>query len=634
MITQGELMLIDDLIYPDAKKTFMIGNQAIARAVLESDVKVTAFFPGSPTNEILDTLYMLSGKFEDLKMEVSANEKVALETAAGAAMVGVRGFTSMKSVGLNVASDTFFTLGYTGVNAGLVLLIADDPHAHSSQSEQDGRYYAEAAHVPMLEPSSAQEAYEAVKYGFELSEKYEVLSLIRTTTRVNHQSSNVEIGQLDRTQLEKRSWKDVHKKFYTLGARARELKKNSLKKLNSIQEDFEESTLNKVLEGEGSTGIITSGVSYLHVLEALDVLDLDMPVLKIGTTYPLPENTIMDFIDGVEQVIIVEELMPYLEDRITQLAKNSGLEIRGKRSGDFGMVGEYDVPCVVKGISKVIEKDPPKDYDKFVKKAEEMKGILPKRTPIFCAGCPHRATLWALQQAIKDKDYVFNNDIGCYSMFLLEPYEITDSLLCMGSSLGLSSGMQHVLDEKVIAMIGDSTLFHAGLPGLANAVHNKHDLTLVVLDNSVTAMTGQQPNPGSDFGPDEVTEIDIEAVVKSLGVEKVKKIKAFEPQDNTDDINECIGYDGVSVIISEGPCALYHDRLKRKQGEPIIPNRVDDDTCRSIYKCIIDFYCPAIELDMDSSHTEIKKDICDGCMVCAKLCPIDAIGSTGGEKDE
>lgn len=627
-------MAVQDIIDPKSKKTFMIGNQAIARGVLESDVKVTAFFPGSPTNEILDTLYILSGEFEDLKMEVSANEKVALETAAGAAMAGVRGFTSMKSVGLNVASDTFFTLGYTGVNAGLVLLIADDPHAHSSQSEQDGRYYAEAAHVPMLEPSSAQEAYEAVKYAFELSEKYEVLSLIRTTTRVNHQSSNVEIDELDRTTSEKKSWKDVHKKFYTLGAKARKLKENSLNKLENIQEDFEESSLNRVIEGEGTTGIITSGVSFLHVQEALQVLDLDMPVLKLGTTYPLPENTIMDFVDGLEQVIVVEELMPYLEDRITQLAKGSELEIRGKRSGDFGMVGEYDVPRIVNGISSILEIDSPKDYDKFVKKAEELKEILPKRTPIFCAGCPHRATLWALQQAIKDKDYVFNNDIGCYSMFLLEPYEITDSLLCMGSSLGLSSGMQHVLDEKVIAMIGDSTLFHAGLPGLVNAVHNQHDLTLIVLDNSVTAMTGQQPNPGSDFGPDEVTEIDIESVVKSLNVEKVKKINSFQPQDNVDDIVEMIEYQGVSVIISEGPCALYHDRLKRKQGEPIIPNRVDDDTCRSIYKCVRDFYCPAIELNMDSSHTEIKKDLCDGCMVCAKLCPINAIESTGGEKDE
>ncbi|MFW6141277.1 MAG: indolepyruvate ferredoxin oxidoreductase subunit alpha [Candidatus Saliniplasma sp.] len=627
-------MTVQDIIDPDSKKAFMIGNQAIARGVLESDVKVTAFFPGSPTSEIMDTLYILSGEFEDLKMEVSANEKVALETAAGAAMAGVRGFTSMKSVGLNVASDTFFTLGYTGVNAGLVLLIADDPHAHSSQSEQDGRYYAEAAHVPMMEPSSAQEAYEAVKYAFELSEKYEVLSLIRTTTRVNHQSSNVEIGQLDRTPWEKKSWKDVHKKFYTLGAKARELKKDSLKKLENIQEDFEESSLNKVMEGEGKTGIITSGVSFLHVQEALDVLNLDMPILKLGTTYPLPEKTIMEFIGGLEQVIVVEELMPYLEDRITQLAKGSDLEVRGKRSGDFGMVGEYDVPRVVKGISSVMEIDPPKDYDKFVEKADKLKEILPKRTPIFCAGCPHRSTLWALQQAIKDKDYVFNNDIGCYSMFLLEPYEITDSLLCMGSSLGLSSGMQHVLDEKVIAMIGDSTLFHAGLPGLANAVHNQHDLTLVVLDNSVTAMTGQQPNPGSDFGPDEVTEIDIEAVVKSLGVDKVKKIKAFEPHDNVDDIQDIIEYEGVSVIISEGPCALYYDRLKRKQGEPIIPNRVDDDTCRSIYKCVRDFYCPAIELDKESSHIEIMKDLCDGCMVCAKLCPINAIESTGGENDE
>ncbi|MFW6376248.1 MAG: thiamine pyrophosphate-dependent enzyme, partial [Thermoplasmatota archaeon] len=295
---------------------------------------------------------------------------------------------------------------------------------------------------------------------------------------------------------------------------------------------------------------------------------------------------------------------------------------------------EYNVPRVMEGISSVIEEDMPKDYEKPVKKSKKLKEKIPDRTPIFCPGCPHRATLWAVQEAIKDKDYVFNNDIGCYSMFLLGPYEITDSLLCMGSSMGLSSGMQHVVEDDVIAMIGDSTLFHAGLPGLVNAVHNQHDISIIVLDNSVTAMTGQQPNPGSDFGPDPVSEVDIEAVVKGIGVEKVKKINAFEPEDNVDDIVETIEYDGVSVVISEGPCALYHDRLKRKRGEPIIPNQVNDETCNSIYKCVENFYCPAIEINEENMHTIIREDLCDGCMVCGKLCPIDAIESTGGDEDE
>ncbi|MFP4143319.1 MAG: indolepyruvate ferredoxin oxidoreductase subunit alpha [Thermoplasmata archaeon] len=629
-------MALQDISDPEPKEAFMLGNEAIARAVLESDVKVTAFFPGSPTNEILDTMYQLSGKFDDLKMEVAANEKVALETAAGASMAGVRGFTAMKSVGLNVSSDAFFSLGYTGVNAGMVLLIADDPHAHSSQSEQDGRYYAGAAHIPMLEPSTAQEAYEAVKHAFEVSEKYEVLTLIRTTTRVNHQSSDVEIGELERTPFERKEWSDVDKKFYTLGAKARELKEEALEKLDKIREDFEDHPLNKRIEGSGSTGIITSGVSYLHTLEALEEMDMDLPLLKLGTIYPIPERTIKEFIEGLEKVIVVEELMPYLEDSVREIAKeaNPDLEIRGKDSGDFSRVGEYNVPKVVKGISSAVGEEDEKEYDEFLKRGEELKEILSDRSPIFCPGCPHRSTLWSLQQVLDEKDYVFNNDIGCYSMFLLRPYEITDSLLCMGSSMGLSCGMQHVLEDEVIAMIGDSTLFHAGLPGLVNAVHNKHDLTLIVLDNSVTAMTGQQPNPGSDFGPDPVSEIDIEEVVKGIGVEEVRNIDAFSPKESVDEIKEAVEYDGVSVVISEGPCALYHDRLKRKRGEPIVPNKIDEETCREIYACVKDFYCPAIDIDEETGKSQIHYDLCDGCGVCGKLCPVDAMESTGGEEDE
>ncbi|MFW6144834.1 MAG: indolepyruvate ferredoxin oxidoreductase subunit alpha, partial [Candidatus Natronoplasma sp.] len=411
----------------------MLGNEAVARSVLESDVKVTAFFPGSPTNEILDTIYQLSEKFDDLKMEISANEKTALETAAGASMAGVRGFTSMKSVGLNVSSDTFFSLGYTGVNAGMVLLIADDPHAHSSQSEQDGRYYAEADHIPMLEPSTAQEAYEAVKHAFELSEKYEVLTLIRTTTRVNHQSANVDIDELDRTPMEKKEWSDVEKKFYTLGAKARELKREALKKLQYIREDFEDHPLNKKVEGSSSTGIITSGISYLHTLEALDELDLDLPILKLGTTHPLPYKTLEDFIGDLERVVVVEELLPYLEDNITEIAKevNPDLEIKGKKSDDFSKVGEYNVPKVVRGISSAVGEENPRKYERYKVRGEELKEILSERSPIFCPGCPHRSTLWSLQQVLEEKDCVFNNDIGCYSMFLLQPYEITDSILCM-----------------------------------------------------------------------------------------------------------------------------------------------------------------------------------------------------------
>jgi indolepyruvate ferredoxin oxidoreductase alpha subunit len=616
---------------PEPKTAFLLANEAIARAVLEADVKVAAFYPGSPTSEILDSVYLLAGKYGDLKMEVSANEKVALETAAGASMAGVRAFTSMKSVGLNVASDVFYTLGYTGVNGGLVIVVADDPHAHSSQSEQDGRFFAPTGHVPMLEPSTPQEAYEMVKYAFELSERYKTMVLIRTTTRVNHQYAAVEIGTVKRTPFERRSWKEVGAKYYTLSDTARRLKGEAIDKLRKIGAEFEGSPFNRLMEGEEDIGIVTNGVSYLHVLDAIELLGVKPHVLKLGTTNPIPSSLVSSFLKRVKKVVVVEELMPYLEREVKAIAKdaNPAVEVLGKESSHFGYVGEYNVPIVVEGLAKAFGIDAP-GYGKFLSRAQELKRILPNRPPTFCPGCPHRATLWAVQQALKRTDFVINNDIGCYSMLLLEPYSLTDSLLCMGASLGVSGGMQHVLKDRVVAFVGDSTFFHAALPGLVNAAHNKHNYTLFILDNSVTAMTGQQPNPGSDFGPNPVVEIDIEAVVKGIGVKNVVTINAYDPKPNVDIIKDALSKDGPSVVISKGPCALYNDRKKRSQGVPIIPNKVDDETCKTVYACVRDFYCPAIQLDMGNRHTSIQDDLCDGCMVCAKLCPLNAIHSTGG----
>jgi indolepyruvate ferredoxin oxidoreductase alpha subunit len=625
-------MSYQELADPKAKKSFMLTNEAVARAVLESDAKVTAFYPGSPTSEILDTLYMLSADYPDLKMEVSANEKVALETVAGASMAGARSFTSMKSVGLNVASDTFYTLGYVGVNAGCVLLVADDPHAHSSQSEQDGRFFAPTGHVPMLEPSTPQEAYDMAKYTFDLSERHKILTLIRTTTRVNHQYAPVDIGEVKRTPFQKKNWKDVKRPYFTLSDTARRLKGEALEKLAKIEDEFEKSPFNVVVKGKGRVGVITSGVSYLHTVEAAETLGVKPHILKLGTTHPLPRKLITDFAKKLSKVLIVEELMPYLEQYIKAIAKDADcrLEVLGKESGHFSYVGEYNVAVVAKALASIYDVKPPIDYDAIQAKATELKKVIPKRLPVFCAGCPHRSTLWALQQALKGTDFILNNDIGCYSMLQLEPYSLTDMMLCMGAGQGISSGMQHVVNDRIIALIGDSTLFHAGLPGLVNAIHNGHNYTLFILDNSVTAMTGQQPNPGSDFGPNKVSEIDIEAIVRGIGVKNVTKINAFDPKPNVETMKKAILGEGVNVVISVGPCALYSDRKKRAAKIPIIPNKVSKEVCKTIYACVRDFYCPAIQLDMETRQTTIQLDICNGCMVCAKLCPVSAISSTGG----
>ncbi|UCE10455.1 MAG: 4Fe-4S binding protein [Candidatus Thorarchaeota archaeon] len=625
-------MTVEDVMRTDHGPALMLSNEAVVRGALESDVKVVSFYPGSPVSEILDTFGEVLDHFGDYKMEIAANEKVALETVAGASMAGVRSFTSMKSVGMNVASDSMFSMGYTGLNAGCVCLIADDPFAHSSQSEQDGRYFGEVAYVPMIEPSNAQEAHDMVRWAFEVSERHKTLVIMRTTTRVNHSRGMVKLGDLKRTPFERKSWADVKGQYFTVGSVARALKAKLLEKKAALQKEFEKTKFNFIDEGKGTTGVITAGVCYLHTKEAMRNLEAELPVLKIGTLFPLPEEKIADFLKRLDKVIIVEELTPYLETRITAIAKeaNPTIEIIGKKSGHFSEMLEYNVPIVEKVLSDVTGSEISLDYDAILTRAEELAEVLSNRVPIFCPGCPHRGTLWAFRQAlnrlkIRDK-IVFNNDIGCYSMAFLPPNEFSDSMLAMGASLGLSAGMNLVLEDKVIAMVGDSTLYHAALPGIVNLIHHNSNVTLFVLDNSVTAMTGQQFNPNSEFnaGGHPARKINMEKFFEALGAAKIAIIDPYETRDCIQPIIDAIQIEGLSVIISKRDCALYGDRLKKRLGEKIVPSENVKDTCRSIYACVKEFYCPAILVDEDDRKMKIQQDLCDGCLECRQVCPVDA----------
>ncbi|MFW9909932.1 MAG: indolepyruvate ferredoxin oxidoreductase subunit alpha [Candidatus Thorarchaeota archaeon] len=625
-------MTVDDVKRTDGGRALMLSNEAIVRGALEANVKVVAFYPGSPVSEIMDTFGEVLEHFDDFKMEISSNEKVALETVAGASMAGVRSFTSMKSVGMNVASDAMFSLAYTGINAGCVVVMADDPFAHSSQSEQDARYFGEAAYVPMIEPANAQEAYEMVKWAFDVSEKYKTLVLMRTTTRVNHARGMVQLGELDRTPFRKNKWADVRGQYFTVGAIARALKAGLLEKSRAMKKDFEKSPFNKIEKGKGNVGVITSGVCYLHTKEAMQNLGVKIPVLKIGTLYPLPEKKIVQFLESLETVIIVEELSPYLEMRITALAKDSNpsLRIIGKRSGDFSEMLEYNVPIVEKVLASTLGMELSLDYDSYLKRAEELKKSLPDRVPIFCPGCPHRGTLWAFRQAldrlrIRNK-IVFNNDIGCYSMAFLPPNEFSDSMLAMGASLGVSAGMSLVLEDKIIAMVGDSTLYHAALPGIINLIHHGSNVTLFVLDNSVTAMTGQQFNPNTPFdaGGRSATKISMDKMFEALGAESITVIDPYQTRDCIDPIKKAIEADGFNVIISRRECALYGDREKKKRGEQIHQSENVKETCRSIYSCVKEFHCPAIVIDQSDHKMMILESLCDGCLECRQVCPVDA----------
>ena len=641
-----------DVIEKKPRKAYMLCNEAIVRSALEANVKVVSFYPGAPQTEILDTFEKAVGHF-DFRMEIAANEKVALETVAGASMVGQRSLTSMKSVGTNVASDALYSLAYTGIDGGCVCLIADDPFCHSSQSEQDGRWFGYTSYLPMLEPSNPQEAVEMVKFAFEFSEKYKTIVLIRTTTRVNHQSGIVQLNDFKRTPFKKISWKENPNKFMTVGEAARQAKLKLVKKINDIKEDLTNSPLNQILyfdrknirkkvgsEKEYAIGIITAGDSYNYSLESVQKLGAKVKILKIGIINPLPEKLIFSFIKSLKKVVIVEELFPYLETFVTVIAKdaNPNIEIIGKKTEYFSEALEYNIPILIKALAFATGKKLAFDYDGHAKKVMKFADFLPLRLPVFCAGCPHRATFWSLRRAVKDKKNVFfANDIGCYSMMCLEPVNWTDSLLCMGASIGIAAGAQYSTDDKVIAAMGDSTFFHAGLPGIANAIHNEDNITLIILDNSITAMTGQQTHIGHEkkAGGVKGKKVVIADTLKGLGVEKIVHINSYDLIKNIKLIKEAIDYEGVSVVISHQECALYHFRNFRHSGGKITPFFIEKDKCKKAYNCIRNFMCPAISIDENDKKAVISPEICVGCGVCAKLCGYKAIKSTatlkGGE---
>ncbi len=608
-------------------------NEAMVRGAIEADVKVVSFYPGAPTSEILDTFNNAQKHF-DYKFTIATNEKVALETVAGASMGGFRSLTSMKSVGLNVASDAFFSLAYTGINAGVVMIVADDPFCHSSQSEEDGRFFAPNAYIPMLEPSNPKEAKEMVKGAFEVSEKYKSIVLIRTTTRVNHQSGMIELGQIMRKPFKKVKWSEIASDYFTVGEVARQNKFKLLDKIKKVESEFEKSELNVITKGKGDVGILTAGVGYCYSVDACKRLGINPHILKLGTTYPLPKKKIIEFMKKLKTLIVVEELSPYLEHAAKRFAYDEGLKIKiiGKDSGHFSEAMEYNVPIVVNGISKALRLKPPIDYDAVLKRTNKLKAILPNRMPCFCAGCPHRATLWALQQAMRGRAVVYNNDIGCYSMAYFPPLNMSVSMLSMGSSIGISAGMSQVLEDTVMSIVGDSTFFHAAMPGLVNAVYHNLNITLIILDNEVTAMTGQQTHPGTpeDHGaPAGKKKIKLEDVCKAIGVEHLAVVDSYDVRNNIKVFKEAFDFQGPSVVISRRSCALHGDRIKRRTGVKIIPNEVDKSSCKKPHTCIRGFHCPAIRFDVDDRASRIQPEICDGCGVCAKICPFGVIHPIG-----
>ena len=573
----------------------MLGNEAIARGAYEAGVKVTSAYPGTPSTEISEII----AKYDEVYAEWAPNEKVAVEVAIGSSFAGARSMACMKHVGVNVAADPLFTVAYTGVNGGLVIVAADDPGMHSSQNEQDSRFYARAAHIPMLEPSDSQEAKDFTKLAFELSEKYDTPIFIRTTTRLAHSQSFVEME--DRVELENREYvKDITK--YTMmpsSAIQRHIKVEERE--NRLKDEVNAGvSFNKVEIRDKKLGIVCSGIVYQYVREALP----DASIFKLGMVYPVAIEQIREFAKKVERLIVIEELEPFFENQL----KANGIKCEGKNL--FTLQGEYSVSLIKERILGI--------------KPDVEKIDLPVRPPVMCAGCPHRGVFYILSKL----KLTVSADIGCYTLGAVAPLSAVDSVVCMGASIGIAHGFEKARgreqSKKTVAVIGDSTFIHSGITGLVNAVYNNSNITLIILDNSTTGMTGHQQHPATGYTlkMTETSILPLDDLVKTIGVKDLHIVDSYNLSEVEEAVRKATNTDGVSVVICKHPCAL----LKTYKAKPAL----HIDGCKKCGMCL-KIGCPAINKQKDGS-VMINPAQCVGCGVCQQLCKFSAI--KGGQDNE
>jgi indolepyruvate ferredoxin oxidoreductase alpha subunit len=578
-------------------KTLLSGNEAVARGAWEAGCHIAAAYPGTPSTEILENII----HYPEIYAEWAINEKVALEVVAGACFTGARALTAMKHVGLNVAADPMFTMGYSGVTGGLVIVSADDPGMWSSQNEQDNRHYGRHAKIPILEPSDSQEALLFTKLAFDISEKFDTPVILRLTTRICHSTTVVELGK--RKEKEIQGYVKDIKKRLVLPAHARVLHtivEERLKKLAAYSEEFSD---NRIEWNKKTVGIITSGISYQYAKEVFP----DASFLKLSFTHPIPVNLIKKFAKGVKKIIVVEEGDPILETEIEAL----GIKV----------VGKEKIPLCGELIPEVLR-------DSFSKKVKPRKKEqdVPPRPPVLCPGCPHRGVFYVINKL----KLVATGDIGCYTLGALPPLHAMDTCVCMGASVTNAHGMEKALgkdfSKKLVAVLGDSTFFHSGITGLANAVYNKGNLNLIILDNFTTAMTGHQPHPGTGklARGESGKRIPPEDVARGCGVEFVKVVDPHDLEKTEETIKEALDYDGVTVVIFRRPCALL---VKPKPSY-----RIDPELCNGCRLCLL-VGCPAISLRFPDEREKplavIDDALCTGCGLCAQICNRNAIEPPG-----
>ena len=571
-------------------KKLMLGNEAIARGLYEAACSFVSSYPGTPSTEITE----YAAKYNEIYAEWAPNEKVALETAFGASLAGKRSFCGMKHVGVNVAADPLFTVAYTGVNAGLIIGVADDPGMHSSQNEQDSRHYAIASKIPMLEPADSKESIEFVKIAFDISEKYDTPIFIKMCTRVAHSQSIIE--ESDRVAFEQKPYAKDGAKYIMMPGNAKKRHPIVEQRTLDLIEFAETSEVNRIEDGsDKSVGIITSSTSYQYVKE---VCGDKYPVLKLGMINPLPINKIKDFANTVSKVIVVEELDGIIESH----CKNIGVDVCGKEL--FGLIGEFSQNIVAEKLGFEVPKGDALDEN------------IPMRPPVMCAGCPHRGLFYTLK---KNKITVMG-DIGCYTLGAVAPLNAIDTTICMGASVssihGFNKANEGATDGKTVAVIGDSTFMHSGVTGLINIAYNGSNSTVIILDNSITGMTGHQQNPttGYNLKGDPCSKIDLEALCRSVGINSVRVVDPYDLKECDTVIKEELAMAEPSVIISRRPCALL--KYVKHAG----PIKTNTDKCVGCKMCM-QIGCPAVS--MENGKVKIDNTLCTGCGVCSQMCKFD-----------
>lgn len=576
-------------------KKLMLGNEAVARGAYEAGVTVAVAYPGTPSTEITEII----ADYKEIYAQWSPNEKVAMEVAIGSSFAGARTIVSMKHVGLNVASDPLFTVSYTGINGGLVIMVADDPGMHSSQNEQDSRYYAKSAHIPMLEPSDSAQIKDYVKNAFEISEKYDTPVMVRLTTRASHSQSIVELEE--RQEISLKEYKKDFMKNVMMPGMAKIKHVVIEKRMNDISEASNYMDINKIEMNSKEIGIITSGIPYQYVKESLP----HASVLKLGMVHPLPRKMIEDFAKTVEKLYIVEELEPILEEEI----KSWGVNAIGKEI--LTVQGEYSANLIAEKIGKsILEISKPKE--------------LPQRPPVMCPGCPHRGVYYTLN---KLKIHA-SGDIGCYTLGALPPLLGMDTCVCMGASIGMLHGMEKARGKEFVkdwvAVIGDSTFVHSGITGLIDIVYNQGISTVMILDNSTTGMTGHQDNPatGLTLKGEKTNILNLVEIVKAVGINRIKVVNPFHLKELEEIIKEETKTDEPSIIIASAPCELLDKKSIRE------PYMISEDKCKKCGACM-KLGCPAIQ-KKDGVY-RIDDAICSGCTLCSSVCRFNSIMKVGEE---